>query len=161
MWNLLMGNSTSSDETGQEDNVDGNLTIASNNHTLSKCGPDLYKTRSNNPIAENSGVKESSIIRIGSHHQPLKVTKIENKNGKKQESLPGEGIHVARNRFKLAHDANPPGNNHSCSRAPNSEHLLRMVALQPELSVHNYLIQSIVKVNELFRCQTPHSISSS
>ena len=106
-----MGNSTSSDEVVQED-VDNDVTIDENNHTHSKCGPDHDKAYSNNhPITENSGAIESSIVRMGSYQQPLKVTKIRNKNAKQDGILHGEGIHISRNRLKMTPGGNPPGNN--------------------------------------------------
>ena len=106
MWNLLMGNSTSSDEIGQEDNTDSD----ENNHTQNKSEADRSETYSNNNhIAENTGMIESSIIRIGSYHQPLKATKIENKHAKKQEDiLHGERVHTGRNRLKMTDIS--PGN---------------------------------------------------
>ena len=99
MWNLLMGNSTSSDEIGREDNTDSD----ENHHTQNKCEADLNGTYSNkSQVGENTGVTESNIIRMGSYHQPLKVTKIENSHAKKQEAiLHGERVHVGRDRLKM------------------------------------------------------------
>ena len=116
MWNLLMGNSTSSDEIVQEDNTDSD----DNHHTQNKCEADRNETYSNNShIAENTGVIESNIMRIGSYHQPLKVTKIENKHAKKQEDiLHDERVHTGRNRLKMADISS--GNNASNKNVPSS-----------------------------------------
>ena len=107
-----MGNS-SSDEADQADVVDDEEPALKQDSELNN---DMaihdVAVYSGNKTSGNSGTTEVNVVRIGSYHQPVKVTKIENsKKARQEEVFRSEEINrITRNRFKVQND-NSSGKN--------------------------------------------------
>ena len=77
MWSLLMGNSTSSDESENELNIHENVQPSPRTEPKNVGTDEHEKTLVVNNDIQNSNNTAINVMRIGSYHQPVKITKIE------------------------------------------------------------------------------------
>ena len=75
-----MGNSTSSDESENEVNIHENVQSCPQIEPKSVGADENEKTLVCNNEIQNSNNTAINVMRIGSYHQPVKITKIESKN---------------------------------------------------------------------------------
>ena len=81
MWSLLMGNSSSSDEIDQECPDEDTSKLKSSRLTNHELNKDEGKVPFDSDPSVANESTEINVVRIGSFHQPVKVTKIKSING--------------------------------------------------------------------------------
>ena len=99
MWSLLMGNTNSSDES-EYDNSEEKTNLANKSDAYANVSiPEVNEAPLDDRNLVATERTKLNVVKIGSFHQPLKVTKIQNMNGSIMEAVhsPENGIRPTRN----------------------------------------------------------------
>ena len=95
-----MGNSTSSDESENEVNTQENVQPGPRTEPKNEGTDEKERTLVCNNDIQNSNNTAINVMRIGSYHQPVKITKIENNNLPEKVPIADKNAGPIRDGFK-------------------------------------------------------------
>ena len=95
-----MGNSTSSDESENEVNIQENVQPGPRTEPKNVGTDEKERTLVCNDDIQNSNNTAINVMRIGSYHQPVKITKIENNNLPEKVPIADKNAGPIRDGFK-------------------------------------------------------------